>query len=136
MARTARSLMHSLAPAMEHNIAGLQRYPAPHQWLAGLHGECDKYSVGCQRDISHPSPLLPAAHEGQVGQLDTCLACLEIAGDGQDKIDASPAQTAPKIIGVVKGECSTLRQPLAPCCVGTRSALRDRSASNRQGGRE
>src|SRR6516162_6143367 len=73
-----------------------------------------KNAVRRQREIGHPWPLLPAADQAELGQLDISLMRLEIAGDGQDHFDTCPAQTTPEIVGIAKGECATLCQLLAP----------------------
>jgi len=50
-----------------------------------------------------------------VGQLGVGQARLEIAGDRKDDFDTRLAQVGSEIIGIAKGECSTIRHLLAPC---------------------
>jgi len=74
-----------------------------------------KNQLPCQRDIGDARPLFPDVEQAQVGQLGVGQARLEIAGDRKDDFDTRLAQVGSEIIGIAKGECSTIRHLLAPC---------------------
>jgi hypothetical protein len=113
MADAGSPLMQLLALTVKDHIFSLQLDPAPYQRPASLRGKRDKDQLWRQRHIGHSREFLPPRQQSDLVQFREGHMRLEVATDGENKIDPRPEKAGLEFSGIIKVERSIHRHPRA-----------------------
>src|SRR6202011_2036847 len=105
-------LMHSLAAAVEHDIAKTQASSAVRQGCAGLRWKRNKRLCRRQREKADARQIFAATKNVEMTQIQPRQAGIEASATGHDEIDSPGRYGGAIVVRTGKRECATFRHPV------------------------
>src|SRR5258708_11488139 len=105
-------LMHSLAAAVEHEIAKTQANSTVRQGCAGIRWKRNKRLCRRQREKADARQIFAATKTVEMTQIQPRQAGIEASAAGHDEIDSPGADGGAVVVRTGKRECAAFRHPV------------------------
>src|SRR5258707_15870113 len=104
-------LMHSLAAAVDHDIAKTQANSAVRQGCAGLRWKRNKRLCRRQREKADARQIFAATKNVEMTQIQPRQVGIEVSATGDNEIDRRRSDGRTVVVRISKRGCAALRHP-------------------------